>query len=275
MVLFRHFAKAVTLGGLAFLLLPLPCPFPALASRLDAQGISGRLRRPPPGDTSSPPPAAAQTAVPVPAPVPAAAQIVAPATAPAAPGPAAGLLPPSMLEQPAQPATVQFSAQSLSIHANNSSLREILHQISEQTGMEVQGLGSDERVFGTFGPGAPQDIVNDLLNGTPYDVLTVGALANGAPRELILSPSSHATASAAAPPPPSNNDSDDAPPDNDVQSGPVVTPPTPPSPPAGPTVQSPQALFQQLQQMHEQQQQPQQQQQQQQQQQSQQPPPQQ
>src|ERR1700678_2702152 len=115
MVLLKHFAKAITLGGLALLLLPIPSPVPALVQQLDAQDFPGRLRRPPPGDTSSPPPAGAQTSTPTPAPP--SAQTSAPATTPGAPGPAAGALPPSMLEQPAQPATVQFSAQSLSIHA--------------------------------------------------------------------------------------------------------------------------------------------------------------
>jgi hypothetical protein len=278
MVLLRHFAKAITLGGLAFLLLPIPSPVPAFVQRLDAQAFPGRLRRPPPGDSNYPPPAGAQTSAPNPAPA-------APQTAAPLPQPA-GALPPSMLQQPAQPATVQFSAESLSIHADNSSLREILHQISVQTGMEVQGLDSDERVFGTFGPGKPQDVITDLLNGIPYDVLTVGVLDNGAPRQLVLSPASHVAASAApsSPPPPANDD--DAAADNDTQQGPqggpaALNPPSAPAGaagpagPAGPAVQSPQALFQQLQQMRERQQQQQQDQQQQQQPQQQQPQPQQ
>ena len=176
-----------------------------------------------------------------------------------------------MLQQPAQPATIQFSAQSLSIHADNSSLRDILHQLSQQTGMDVQGFGNDERVFGTFGPGDPQDVVSDLLNGTPYNVLMVGVLTNGAPRQLVLSPASHLAASVAPsnPPPPANDESDDQQPANDAQqppqqAEPMQNPnrdrdqreqPSPSNPSTAPTVKSPQELFQQLQQLREQQQQ--------------------
>jgi hypothetical protein len=168
-----------------------------------------------------------------------------------------------MLQQPALPATIEFSPQTLSIHADNSSLRDILHQLGQQTGMDVQGLGADERVFGSFGPGNPQDVVNDLLNGTPYNVLMVGVLENGAPRQLVLSPASQGAPSTArsSPPPPANDDSDQAP-DNDpqpaTQTVPAPNPPradAPPAPSGAPTVQSPQELFLKLQQQQQQQQQ--------------------
>jgi len=75
----------------------------------------------------------------------------------------------------------------LTVKADNSSLTQILHQVSSATGMRLDGLGGDERVFGSFGPGAPREVLTALLNGTSYNVVMVGDLPNGAPRQLLLS----------------------------------------------------------------------------------------
>ena len=91
-----------------------------------------------------------------------------------------------------------FAGDTLSIRANNSSLSAILHQVAGKSGMQIEGLSGDERVFGTFGPGAPRDVLADLLNGTPYNLVLLGDLGDGAPRELILTPATHAEP---APPP--------------------------------------------------------------------------
>ncbi len=72
--------------------------------------------------------------------------------------------------------------------------------------MKIDGLGSDERVFGSFGPGAPRDVLADLLDGTAYNLVLLGDLSNGAPRELILSPATHAGAAAPSPAPQVNAD---------------------------------------------------------------------
>ena len=72
-------------------------------------------------------------------------------------------LPPSLLQQPAKPAQIQFSAGKLTINADNASLGEILHAVATQSGMQIQGLGTDERVFGSFGPGSPKEVLSDLL----------------------------------------------------------------------------------------------------------------
>ena len=97
---------------------------------------------------------------------------------------------PSMLQQPAQDAQIVFANGNLSIRADNSSLAAILHQVASNSGMKIEGLGSDERVFGNFGPGAPRDVLADLLVGTAYNQVLLGDLSNGAPRELILTPRS-------------------------------------------------------------------------------------
>jgi hypothetical protein len=74
----------------------------------------------------------------------------------------------------------------LTVKADNSSLAQILHQVSSKTGMQLDGLGGDERVFGSFGPAAPREVLTALLNGTSYNVVMVGDLPSGAPRELLL-----------------------------------------------------------------------------------------
>ncbi|MDX6457582.1 MAG: hypothetical protein QOE55_1279, partial [Acidobacteriaceae bacterium] len=93
-----------------------------------------------------------------------------------------------MLQQPAKDAQIVFSDGNLSIRADNSSLAAILHQVASNSGMKIEGLGGDERVFGSFGPGVPRDVLADLLVGTAYNQVLLGDLSNGAPRELILSP---------------------------------------------------------------------------------------
>lgn len=103
---------------------------------------------------------------------------------PAAPPPPT--VAPSLFQQPPVPATVTAGGNQLTVKADNSSLAQILHQVSSATGMKLDGLGGDERVFGSFGPGAPREVLTALLNGTSYNVMMVGALPNGAPRELLL-----------------------------------------------------------------------------------------
>ncbi len=228
-------ARAITTGGWTILLLSALC-----GSTMYAQ--NGRIRG-----------AGAQSPVPAPAPQ-------APATPqPAAPEPAQ--VPPSMLQQPAKEAQIDFANDTLSIRADNSSLAAILHQIASSSGMKVEGLGGDERVFGSFGPGAPRDVLANLLDGTAYNLVLLGDLNNGAPRELILTPATHGGSTAPSPAHQANADEAnneqetvDVPP-----SPPEVAPPPPgTSPQTPPGVRTPQQLFEQLQRMRagQQQQQP-------------------
>jgi hypothetical protein len=105
---------------------------------------------------------------------------------------------PSLFQQPPAPATVITGNNELSVKAENSSLAQILHQVSSETGMKLDGLGGDERVFGSFGPGAPREVITSLLNGTSYNVMMVGDLPNGAPRELLLTSKASGGASPSA-----------------------------------------------------------------------------
>jgi hypothetical protein len=186
-------------------------------------------------------------------PAPAAQAAVSSQPAPSQPAPSQPTgVAPSMLQQPAQDAQIVFADGNLSIHADNSSLAAILHQVASNSGMKIEGLGSDERVFGNFGPGAPRDVLADLLVGTAYNQVLLGDLSNGAPRELILSPTrSGATVPSPAPQANAIANADD----NNEPEAVEATPPPQPEPPAGstqqppPGVRTPQQLFEQLQQM--------------------------
>jgi hypothetical protein len=235
----RQFARIVTSKGLTLLVSVLVLA----ASQLYAQDVPTRLRGGPDrGDQPEPPPAESQ-----PAPAkPAAAQSTAapqPQTAPVV-----SQVAPSMLQQPAGEAQIVFSGDTLSIRADNSSLSAILHQVAGKSGMQIEGLSGDERVFGTFGPGTPRDVLADLLNGTAYNVVLLGDLSNGAPRQLILTPTTHG---GAAMPPPPQATTDEA--SNEPEPEPPPPPPEPaPSgttPPPTPGVKTPQQLFEQLQRM--------------------------
>ncbi len=178
-----------------------------------------------------------------------------PAPAAAAPQPAQAQptgVAPSLLQQPARDAQIVFADGNLSIQADNSSLAAILHQVASNSGMKIEGLGGDERVFGNFGPGAPRDVLADLLVGTAYNQVLLGDLSNGAPRELILSPTTRGGVPAASATPQANANADDG---NNEPEAVEAPPPPPPEPPAGstqqppPGVRTPQQLFEQLQQM--------------------------
>jgi hypothetical protein len=145
----------------------------------------------------------------------------------------------------------------LSINAENASLSAILHQVATQSGMHITGLGNDERVFGSFGPGAPRDVLADLMNGTAYNLVLLGDLTNGAPRELILTPVTRAGESPASSQPSPQAAADEAVPEQETSDVNPPPPPqdVPPPPPGNPGVRTPQQLFEQLQQMRQAQQQ--------------------
>jgi len=175
----------------------------------------------------------------------------------------------SLLDQPAKPAQVQLNAGKLSVNADNSTLSGILHDISAKTGMTVDGLSRDQRIFGSYGPAAPREVLSALLDGLGYNVMMVGALENGAPRALTLAPRTGggaATGNRATTMPRQNNnndDEDDSPPEQQDTPQPPRPEPNPPEanqppeqqqPPANPgQIKTPQQMLQELQQMRQQQ----------------------
>ncbi len=96
-------------------------------------------------------------------------------------------LPHSLFDQPPAAPVVSYAGGKLTIQATNSSLRAILDRLEAATGAKVEGLGQDQRIFGVYGPGAPQEVLSSLLDDSGYNVLIAGKLPDGAPREVVLS----------------------------------------------------------------------------------------
>jgi len=120
-------------------------------------------------------------------------------------------------EQPAE-AFVAWDSQGLRINAANSSLEQIMKDVSTATGAKVEGLGNDQRVFGAYGPGQARDVLSQLLQGSGYNVLMIGDQGQGAPREIMLTLRQAAGAQppsgarTAAPPADEDSDLDEPPP---------------------------------------------------------------
>ncbi len=189
---------------------------------------------------------------------------------PAPPIPVAPPLPNWPANKKPAEASVVWDSQGLFIQASNSSLDQILKEVSLKIGAKVEGMGADERIFGTYGPGPAREVLNELLDGSGYNILMIGDQGEGTPRRVVLSvrptgpskPSGNANPSA-------NNQND---PENDQEAQQASEPEQPqpgeqPRVPAfGPgaavPVRNPQEIFQQRQQQMMQMQQQQQQQQQ-------------
>jgi hypothetical protein len=235
-------ARAFTTGGCILLLLS-ALHAQSVPPRLHGRSENSAAQAQPTGATQPPAPSAqGQPGAVLPPP-------------PAPSTPVAADVAPSLLQQPAQEAKIVFDSNRLSIHADNSSLTGILRQIASTSGMKVEGLSGDERVFGTFGPGAPRDVLADLLNGTAYNVALIGDLDNGAPRELVLTPTTHGAAAPAAAPQANSDDAIEQEPQDVQPQPPPDVPQSPatqtPDTPATPGVRTPQQLFEQLQRMRQ------------------------
>lgn len=174
-------------------------------------------------------------------------------------------------ELPAQPAAVTYANGLLSVTAHNSSLNQILRDISRDTHMKITGGVADERVFGSYGPEPAAQVLNSLLDGTSSNMIFVGS--NGTtPAELILTP----RGGGATPPNPmaassNQNNQPDEPPSREPyqsnlpeQSAPANPPETSPEPPPAPAqdttqqqspngVKTPQDIFNQLMKLRQQQ----------------------
>ncbi len=188
--------------------------------------------------------------------------------APAAPKPEMPKWP--VNDTPGRP-SVTWDSQGLKIAATNSSLRQIMDDVSSATGAKVEGLAADQRVFGDYGPGQARDVLSQLLVGSGYNVLMIGDQGEGTPRQIVLSLRNAGKAPATANRSAQDSQDDEAPEQPEPEEPPQMLnrpPILPQGPPGAP--RTPQQVLQELQQR---QQQMQDQQQQQPQQQQQQPPP--
>ena len=115
-----------------------------------------------------------------------------PSTAPVLgpqPGPTVPAPPPPTPEQgPSSPPQVSFQGGQLTIEARNSTMSDVLNAVKQKTGAAVDmPVVSSERVVGVFGPGAPRDVIAQLLNGSHYDYVLLGSPADpGALKKIVL-----------------------------------------------------------------------------------------
>jgi DNA segregation ATPase FtsK/SpoIIIE-like protein len=159
-------------------------------------------------------------------------------------------------DKPAE-ASVVWDSHGLAIDAANSSLEQILKDVSTATGAKVEGLSADQRVFGAYGPGQARDVLSQLLQGSGYNVIMIGDQGQGAPRQILLSVRQAGPIQPAARTSSSGNDEDDA---EDQQPAPQEPISNRPGFPPGAPPRSPQQIMQEMQQRQQQLQQQQQQQ---------------
>jgi hypothetical protein len=162
------------------------------------------------------------------------------------------------------PPSVVWDASGLRINASNSSLQQILTEISTDTGTKVVGNVPDQRVFGSYGPGQASDVLLQLLQGSGYNVLLAGDLGHGAPSQIVLTPRRGGASNPPAGPNPQQQqqmqqpDQDDnetvdqqEPPEQQEETVPAIPPPTQQpnqgQPPNG-QMRTPQEIMQEMQQ---------------------------
>jgi hypothetical protein len=147
-------------------------------------------------------------------------------------------------EKPA-PAAITWDSQGLHIEAANSSLQEILKEVSTVTGAKVEGFETDERIFGGFGPGPARDVLSELLQGSGYNILMIGDQGQGTPREIVLS--SRSTTAVPATTNPTQTVDEETDPDDQ----PVARPPTRPNFGPGGPQRTPQQMMEWQREQHQ------------------------
>jgi hypothetical protein len=107
---------------------------------------------------------------------------------PAAAAPQPPAPPPTPEQGPSSPPEVSFQNGELTIVARNSTMGDVLSAVKQKTGAAVEMPAvSSERVVGRFGPGAPRDVLAQLLNGSHYDYVLLGSPADpGALKKVLL-----------------------------------------------------------------------------------------
>ena len=159
-----------------------------------------------------------------------------PSAAVVAPAPVAPPPPLRPAEQPPNPATIEFNNGLLTVRAQNSSLVSILTRIQHETGLVIDGLNRDQRIYGQYGPGNISTTLTALLDGSGYDFVIVGGGSDHAAARLILStPGTPATTTPAVA--------------NNQQAAPTDQA-EPADPTAPPQPKSPQEIFNEMRRLH-------------------------
>jgi hypothetical protein len=185
--------------------------------------------------------------------------------------------PPTPSQLPPHLAQVTYTSGTLSVSADNSSLNQILREISHETGINIVGGVTDERVFGQYGPNPTAQVLAALLDGTGSNMLLVHSDGD-TPAQLILTPRhggptppnpnaaalEERSAPQNTPPPAETGEGRHERTGQRVPPPPPVTPATSESPAADPGqpdspngVKTPQQIYDQLQRLRQQQPQPQ------------------
>jgi hypothetical protein len=111
-----------------------------------------------------------------------------------------------MDQLPAAPPIVTYQNGLLSIAAQNATLGEILRDVRKLTGASIDiPQNANDRVVTQLGPGAPRDVLAQLLNGTSFNYVMAGSASDpNAVASVILSskPSAGGEVQAAANTPP-------------------------------------------------------------------------
>lgn len=96
--------------------------------------------------------------------------------------------PPTPEQGPSSPPEVNYQHGQLTITARNSTMSDVLNAVKQKTGAAVDMPAvTSERVVGQFGPGAPRDVLAQLLNGSHYDYVLMGSPADpGALKKIVL-----------------------------------------------------------------------------------------
>jgi hypothetical protein len=87
--------------------------------------------------------------------------------------------PPKPEELPSTPPEVTYRDSQLTIIAQNSTLSDILSAVRRTTGAVFDAPSTaSERVVGRFGPGPARDVLAKLLNGSRFNYVMVGTVAD-------------------------------------------------------------------------------------------------
>jgi hypothetical protein len=149
------------------------------------------------------------------------------------------------------PASVVWDSQGLRIEAQNSSLEQIMSDVSTATGATVEGLDTDQRVFGVYGPGQARDVLSQLLQGSGYNVMMIGDEGQGTPRQILLSIRQKGEVHPATPNQ-ANTADEDADNEDQQQQQPPAVPLRPVFSPPGAAPRTPQQIMQEMQQRQQQ-----------------------
>src|SRR5947199_1817540 len=119
------------------------------------------------------------------------------------------------------PPQVTYENNQLTIIASNSTLADVLRAVRKTTGADIDVPAAPERVVTHLGPGPARDVLADLLNGSRFNYVLLGAAGNDtALTRVVLVAKTEGATSPSQPVPPAQQ-----PGMGMAQTGPGVQPP--------------------------------------------------